>query len=238
VIPVAALPASATFQAPASATMGARISARASGLKPGRYTLVLVKVLYAPKGVATTACVAPVGAAVAKNGLVTITGKLPSRLSCHQGQGETLGTVAVKPGRYLLDLGGFEPPAGFNAQTFLKRSINLTLVSLRARPTISAPAAARLGSRVSVRASGLKAGRYTLLLVVVASRPPGGHAVVCDGVIAAGTAHAGRLTLAGRLPRRLACSQGGTRLASIPTAAGAATLALGGFTAPDFSAPG
>jgi hypothetical protein len=224
----------ATFHAPASTSLGARITATASGVKPGRYTLVLVKVLLAPKGVATTACVAPVGAATARNGQVTISGKLPSRLSCHQGEGETLGTAAVKPGHYLLDIGGFEPPAGFNAQTFLKRSINITLVSLRVQPALSAPARARLGGRVAARASGLKPGRYTLVLVVVASRPPGGHAVVCDAAIASGTARSGRLSLVGTLPSRLTCSQGGSRVGSIATAPGPATLALGGFSPPDF----
>ena len=114
----------ATMTAPSRARIGARITVRATGLKPGRYTLLLA-VQLPTGGVDTTSCSAPVGSARARAGKVTISGTLPRQLACRIGEGPLEGHDSVRPGKYVLSLGILLPPAGFRGGSFVKRTIQL-----------------------------------------------------------------------------------------------------------------
>jgi hypothetical protein len=115
---------SPTLTAPSRARVGARITAHAAGLKPGRYTLLLAVEL-GGGGSSPTTCSARVGSEQARGGAVTIRGKLPSRLACRIGEGPVEGYASVRPGRYVLSLGILLPPAGFSGGSFVKRTIRL-----------------------------------------------------------------------------------------------------------------
>jgi hypothetical protein len=110
--------------APERARVGTRITVRGTGLKPGRYTVLLVKqITYGPS---PTFCTGRLGSAAARHGRVTITGRLPRRLACRSGQGMISGYATTRPGAYKLDLGILEPPAGFRISgSFLMRTIHL-----------------------------------------------------------------------------------------------------------------
>lgn len=118
--------AKASMRAPRTAAIGSRITIRASGLKPGRYTLELgFEAL--PGGAAPTNCVGRVGAATAHAGRVTISGRLPTRLACYMGVGAVEGYVTAKPRLYDLTLGVSFHPNGFsNSASFIIRKLRLT----------------------------------------------------------------------------------------------------------------
>ena len=116
--------ATPTMTAPARAHIGSRITVRAARLESGRYTLLLAVEL--PTGGASpTTCSARVGAARTRDGHVTITGRLPRRLTCRMGEGSVAGYDTVRPGRYVLSLGILIPPAGFQPAGFVKRTVRL-----------------------------------------------------------------------------------------------------------------
>jgi hypothetical protein len=118
--------AAATISSPTVAKVGSHITASASGLKPGHYTLELV-VEVLPGGASPTNCVGRVGTATAVAGHVRITGKLPGRLACYQGVGEVGGSENTKPGNYRLSLGVSFAPNGFSGSgSFVTRKIRLT----------------------------------------------------------------------------------------------------------------
>lgn len=72
---------------------------------------------------------------------------------------------------------------------------------------MQSPATAKLGAHVSISASGLKPGHYTLELVFTAF--PGGNSPTnCVGTVGSATAQNGRVTISGVLPSRLGCYQG------------------------------
>lgn len=123
-LPATAL-AAASLSAPSTAALGSRVTIRAAGLKPGRYTLELaVEVL--PGGSSPTSCVGKVGSATAVGGRLTISGALPRRLACYQGVGAVGGYETVKPGTYHLTLGVPFAPNGFsNSASFITREIRL-----------------------------------------------------------------------------------------------------------------
>ena len=77
-----------------------------------------------------------------------------------------------------------------------------------AAATISSPRQARIGGRVSVRASGLIPGRYRLLLAVTISHPRGGEALSCSATIGGRVSSSGTATFSGPIPRRLVCRFG------------------------------
>jgi hypothetical protein len=79
--------------------------------------------------------------------------------------------------------------------------------ALAAATTMSAPAAAKVGSAITVSATGLKPGHYTLELAVEIL-PGGASPTNCVGRVGTATAVAGHLRIAGKLPRHLACYQG------------------------------
>lgn len=116
--------AASTMSAPSRAPVGARITVHAKRLKPGRYTLLLAVALQTG-GASPISCSARVGSALARAGTVTISGKLPSRLTCRMGEGSVEGHVSVHPGKYVLSLGILLPPAGFRGGSFVKRTIQL-----------------------------------------------------------------------------------------------------------------
>lgn len=124
-IPAVAL-ARASMSAPSTAAVGSRVTIRASGLKPGHYTLALaIEVL--PGGAAPTNCVGNVGSATAHNGRVTISGALPTRLGCYMGVGAVEGHKTAGPGSYDLTLGVEFHPNGFSLKgSFVIRKIHLT----------------------------------------------------------------------------------------------------------------
>ena len=122
--PQSARAAAAKMTAPSHATLDARITVHASGVKAGRYTLLLAREL-PTQGASPTVCSAPVGSASAHGDAVTISGKLPGRLACRSGEGPAEGHVSVRPGKYVLSLGILIPPAGFHPGSFVKRNIQL-----------------------------------------------------------------------------------------------------------------
>jgi hypothetical protein len=115
------------MHAPATARAGATVKVHATGVNPGRYTLILYQVVSNPPGGVATICLGKVGTGSAHGGTVKIAGRLPTRLACHQDEGETLGHITAAPGHYELAMGHFEPPAGFDGnETYLKRAITLS----------------------------------------------------------------------------------------------------------------
>jgi hypothetical protein len=86
-------------------------------------------------------------------------------------------------------------------------ALGLGAPSALAAATISAPAAAKAGTRITVSASGLKPGHYTLELAVEIL-PGGASPTNCVGKIGTATAVGGRVRITGKLPGRLACYQG------------------------------
>jgi hypothetical protein len=102
------------------------VTIRASGLKPGHYTLELgFEAL--PGGAAPTNCVGNVGSATAHSGRVTISGVLPTHLGCYMGVGAVEGYQTAKHGTYDLTLGVEFHPNGFSPKaSFVIRKIRLT----------------------------------------------------------------------------------------------------------------
>lgn len=72
---------------------------------------------------------------------------------------------------------------------------------------MNSPATAKVGSRVTVRAVGLKPGHYTLELAIEVL-PGGASPTNCVGRVGSATAVHGRLKITGALPTHLACYQG------------------------------
>jgi hypothetical protein len=76
-----------------------------------------------------------------------------------------------------------------------------------AAATMTAPSRAPVGSRITVHAGKLKPGRYTLLLAVQLPTH-GASPTSCSAPVGSARAHAGMVTISGKLPRRLACRMG------------------------------
>jgi hypothetical protein len=76
------------------------------------------------------------------------------------------------------------------------------------RPSLSAPLTAAIGSRITVRASRLEPGRYTLVLAIV-TQVVNDMVTSCFARVGSSQAAvAGRVTITGTLPGRLVCYQG------------------------------
>jgi hypothetical protein len=86
-------------------------------------------------------------------------------------------------------------------------ALGLAAPSALAAATMSAPADAKVGSRITVNASGLKPGHYTLELAVEVLSG-GASPTNCVGRVGTATAVGGHLRIAGKLPGRLGCYQG------------------------------
>lgn len=107
------------------------------------------------------------------------------------------------------------------------------LVTLVAAPaafataSLHAPSTAKLASRISISASGLKPGHYTLVLSRVAAY------TTCIASVAAGDAVHGGLTLSGTLPTRLACHLGrNATFGTVRVSIGTYWLSVGVLVAP------
>jgi hypothetical protein len=113
--------AAVLLHAPSTAKLESRISVTASGLAPGRYSLVL------SRSAGPTTCLAVVAVADAAAGKkVGFSGTLPKRLSCYLGRNSTFGGINLTAGTYWLTVGEFVPPAGFDTSAgFAKTPIKL-----------------------------------------------------------------------------------------------------------------
>jgi hypothetical protein len=92
----------------------------------------------------------------------------------------------------------------------MKRTLLALLLAAMALPAgialaakLTGPSKARVGQTVSVKATGLKAGRYTLTLVT--DKPPGQRSACVARLAGPRSASAGKLSLGGAIPRKLQC---------------------------------
>jgi len=93
--------------------------------------------------------------------------------------------------------------------------------------TLSAPASASLGGHISVKASGLIAGRYQLFLAYTRPQSSGGQTVNCSASIGAAKTVGSSATFSGSIPLKLTCrtDSGGTAETE-PVAAGRYDVAI------------
>ena len=119
-----ALAATARVSAPKEAAVGNDITARASGLKPGRYALRIVADEQPARG---AFCIAPMGKRKrARGGKVAITGAIPRRLTCYQGNGVNLGRIRTTPGAYHLIVSVPSGPVGSSPRhSFARRAFRV-----------------------------------------------------------------------------------------------------------------
>lgn len=109
-----------SIHSPKSARIGARVVVSATGMKSGRYTVVIERIA------GPTTCLAAVGSADVVGGRLTVAGPVPARLSCHLGQNMPFGTIRVTSGSYWLVVGELVPPANFNYKaSFAKTRISV-----------------------------------------------------------------------------------------------------------------
>ena len=106
--------------------IGGHVSINASHLNAGHYTLLLLEIASHPKGGQQTDCLGKIASGTAKNGSLTLSGTVPSKLNCVQAN-KSVGTISTKTGKAYLVIGVFQPPGGFSANgSYVKRSITLT----------------------------------------------------------------------------------------------------------------
>ena len=116
--------AKATLSAPSKAQVGDQVTAKASGLKKGRYALRLVSDSQPVQGAFCLRQLTKRHATV--GGKVTLTGTIPKRLNCYQGNGAKLGTVKTTPGRYHLLVSVPDGPTGSNGKfSFVRRALKI-----------------------------------------------------------------------------------------------------------------
>jgi hypothetical protein len=109
---------------PRKAEVGQWVFASASGLKSGRYGLILVA---DARPTADGACLAHLGERERTHkGHVYLGGKIPKRLTCYEGINQKLGTVKTRPGRYHLVVAVPVGPAGFKAnKSFVRHKFKI-----------------------------------------------------------------------------------------------------------------
>jgi hypothetical protein len=114
----------AKLSSPSKARVGDTVTAKASGLKAGRYALTLVADIQPSQG---AFCVARIGKRqTASGGRVTISAKIPTRLTCYQGNGSRLGKVKVTPGAYHLIVSVPDGPTGSSGKhSFVRRALKI-----------------------------------------------------------------------------------------------------------------
>ncbi len=94
--------------------------------------------------------------------------------------------------------------------------------------SLSSPATAAVGGHVSVRASGLIAGRYQLFIAYTEKRTKGGQSINCSASIGAVRTVKSSATFSGTIPSKLVCRTGtGPSLGTVPVTAGRYDLAVG-----------
>lgn len=106
-----------------------------------------------------------------------------------------------------------------------------------ASPTMTAPATARLHTRIMASAAGLKSGAYRLVLAKNTTAPGAGAPSGCAAAFGpAVKAQGGRVTITGTIPHRLACNSAAGPIESyLTTSPGSYRLEIGGYQAPIFS---
>ena len=117
------------LKAPSKARVGDSITARGSALKNGgRYSLRLVFLGQPSEGGQKIVCARQIGKRQkASGGKVTISGKIPAKMNCYQGNGPSLGTITVQPGSYHLILGVPDGPTGSSAKfSFVRKALKIT----------------------------------------------------------------------------------------------------------------
>ena len=116
--------AKARFSSPSTAHVGDQVTVKASGLKAGRYVLTLVS---DDQPTPRSFCVKHLTKRhKTVGGKVTLTGTIPKRITCYQGNGPKLGTVEVTPGGYHLLVSVPDGPTGSNGKfSFVRRALKI-----------------------------------------------------------------------------------------------------------------
>jgi hypothetical protein len=121
---IAVFACSSASAATRSAHVGDVVTVRAHDLKTGRYALSLVA---DEQPTQNSFCVRRLtDRKRTRGGKVTLSGTIPRRISCFEGNGERLGSVKVTPGRYHLIVSVPNGPTGSNARySFLRRALRI-----------------------------------------------------------------------------------------------------------------
>jgi hypothetical protein len=116
--------AKARFSSPSKASVGDHVTAEARGLKAGRYALTLAAADQPARGAFCVKRLTRRHAAV--GGKLSLTGTIPTRITCYQGNGPKLGTVKVTPGSYYLIVSVPDGPTGSNGKfSFVRHSLKI-----------------------------------------------------------------------------------------------------------------
>jgi hypothetical protein len=118
----------ARLSAPSKAKVGDQITAKGSHLKSGgKYSLRLIFDGQPSEVGLKVTCAANLGTRhKPSGGKVTISGKIPQRMSCYQGNGENLGTITVMPGKYHLLLAVPNGPTGSSVKfSFVRKALTI-----------------------------------------------------------------------------------------------------------------
>jgi hypothetical protein len=117
--------AKARFSSPSKASVGDQVTADARGLKSGRYALTFVSADQPSRGAFCVKRLTRRHATV--GGKLSLTGTIPTRVTCYQGNGPKLGTVKVKPGAYYLIVSVPNGPTGSNGKfSFVRHTLKIT----------------------------------------------------------------------------------------------------------------
>jgi hypothetical protein len=114
----------AKLSSPRSAQVGDKVTAKASGLKAGRYALTLVS---DERPTPRAFCVARIGKRhKSSKGRVKIRATIPKRLTCYEGNGAELGRVQTTPGAYHLIVSVPRGPTGSSGKySFARRALTI-----------------------------------------------------------------------------------------------------------------
>jgi hypothetical protein len=121
---LALLVCSTAFAATRSARVGDTVTVKAHGLETGRYALTLVA---DERPTRNSFCVRRLtDRKRTRGGRVTLSGEIPRRIVCYEGNGSRLGSVKVTPGRYHLIVSVPDGPTGSDARySFLRRALRI-----------------------------------------------------------------------------------------------------------------
>ncbi len=123
---LASVAVAATLTTPATATIGGRVSVRASNLVAGRYQLFIAYTEKQTRGGQAINCSASIGSVKTVRRSATFAGTIPARLVCRTSAGPSLGTVPVSVGRYDLAVGSPIGAGAFDGnKSFVQRSVQI-----------------------------------------------------------------------------------------------------------------
>jgi hypothetical protein len=115
----------AKLSSPKSAHVGDSVTVKASGLDGGRYALTLVA---DDRPTPRAFCVARLGKRhkASSSGRVSISGRIPAKLTCYEGNGSKLGRVETSPGAYHLIVSVPRGPTGSSGNhSFVRRAFKI-----------------------------------------------------------------------------------------------------------------